>query len=268
MQLKDDNIDFYFISTAYQTIWDWFESKENFDTNNFESKFTFNTQVIWYESKEEDSISIFTRLNIGKIPLTNAELIKALFLNSSNFEKSKADKIRLKQLEIATEWDYIEHSLQNNMFWYFINGSDVLTNRIELIFNLMNKETDETDNYSTFRFFNKKFKNKTEKTIADNWIEIKKYFQKFQEWFNERELYHKIGFLIAEGDTIEKLINASDKKTKKKFKNYLNETIKNKLKKVSLENLQYGDTDNDVTIKMVLLYFCDLMKQYLMILKK
>jgi uncharacterized protein with ParB-like and HNH nuclease domain len=250
--IKEDNIDFYFISTAYKTIWDWFESKENFDTNNFESKFTFNTQVIWYESKEDDSISIFTRLNIGKIPLTNAELIKALFLNSSNFKEGKTDRIRLKQLEISAEWDYIEHALQDDRLWYFINEDNILTNRIEFIFNLMNTETDKSDNYSTFRFFNKKFQNKTEKIVEDNWLEIKNYFQKFQEWFNERELYHKIGFLLAEGETtIQILIDESNKRTKKEFKNYLNDSIKNKLKNVLLRNLQYGDKE----VKTVLLLY-------------
>lgn len=94
--------------------------KTYFDQSNFESKFKFNSKVIWYESSETDAIAIFTRINIGKIPLTNAELIKALFLNSSNFDKSLNDKIRLKQLEISSEWDNIEQSLQNNRFWYFL----------------------------------------------------------------------------------------------------------------------------------------------------
>ena len=92
--------------------------------------------------------------------LTNSELIKALFLNSSNFEKDKFDKVRLKQLEISNEWDRIEQELQNDMFWYFLKGDDKKTNRIELIFDLMNNEVDETDNYSTFRFFSKKFEEK------------------------------------------------------------------------------------------------------------
>lgn len=249
-EISEENIDFNYISTAYKTICNWFK-KEDFDINEFQSKFKFNTKVIWYESNEDDSIAIFTRINIGKIPLTNAELIKALFMNSSNFEKKRSDKVRLKQLEISTEWDRIEHALQNDMFWYFITGNDVLTNRIELIFNLMNKENDENDNYSTFRFFNKKFQNKTEKIIEKNWIEVKNYFQRFEEWFNERELYHKIGFLISEGETIDMLISESDKKTKKDFKKFLNETIKEKLRKVSLEDLQYGDK----IIKTILLLY-------------
>ena len=246
----EENIDFHYISTAYETICNWFK-KENFDINEFQSKFKFNTKVIWYESKEDNPIAIFTRINIGKIPLTNAELIKALFMNSSNFEKNRRDKVRLKQLEISTEWDHIEHALQNDMFWFFITGDDVSTNRIELIFNLMNDENDENDIYSTFRFFNKKFKNKTEKTIGKNWIEIKNYFQRFEEWFNERELYHKIGFLIAEGETIDTFIHESENRTKKEFKDFLNEAIKEKLKKVSLEDLQYGDK----IIKTILLLY-------------
>ena len=137
------------------------------------------------------------------------------------------------------------------MFWFFITGDDVSTNRIELIFNLMNDENDENDIYSTFRFFNKKFKNKTEKTIGKNWIEIKNYFQRFEEWFNERELYHKIGFLIAEGETIDTFIHESENRTKKEFKDFLNEAIKEKLKKVSLEDLQYGDK----IIKTILLLY-------------
>lgn len=248
--LKDDNIDFYFISKAYKAICDWFD-KPDFDRNNFESKFKFSTKVIWYESNEDDPIAIFTRINIGKIPLTNAELIKALFLNSSNFDEKIKDKVRLKQLEISSEWDSIEHALQNDMFWYFICGDGNITNRIEFIFNLMNKENDENDKYSTFRYFNKKFQNKNEHTIVGNWMEVKKYFQRFQEWFNERELYHKIGFLIAEGESIDTFISESSNRTKSEFNNHLNLMIRDRLKRVSLPSLQYGDK----ILKTVLLLY-------------
>jgi len=247
----DSNIDFYHISNAYQRICKWFD-KPNFNINDFESKFKFDSKVIWYESSEDDAIAIFTRINIGKIPLTNAELIKALFLNSSNFDKKKNEKIRLKQLEISSEWDNIEQSLRNDRFWYFLNGNKVTTNRIEFIFDLMNEEKDYTDNYSAFRFFNKKFIKKNQITIEDNWLEIKRYFQRFQEWYEERDLYHKIGYLIAiESVTIADLYNQSTALTKKEFRDLLNITIKNDLKKVRLGDLQYGDK----RVKKVLLLY-------------
>tara|TARA_R110001583_G_scaffold74156_5_gene205579 strand:+ start:3391 stop:5058 length:1668 start_codon:yes stop_codon:yes gene_type:complete len=248
---SDENIDFHYISTAYKTICDWFD-KPNFNRNEFESKFKFNAKVIWYESNEDDSIAIFTRINIGKIPLTNSELIKALFLNSSNFAKNFNDKIRLKQLEISTEWDLIEHSLQNNKFWYFLNGAKVSTNRIEFIFDLMNDNKDDSDNYSTFRYFNKKFSNRTQEKIEENWLEIKKYHQRFTEWFNERDLYHKIGYLIAvDHITIKELYDESIHQTKTEFRDYLDDKIRTDLKKVSLENIQYGDKN----VKKVLLLY-------------
>ena len=148
-------IDFYYMHQAYSTIEKWFEASEqqtSFDKNDFRSKIKFHTKVIWYETTEENPITVFTRLNIGKISLTNAELIKALFLNSSNFRTTNFDGMRRRQIEIANEWDNIEIAFQNDKLWYFLCNRQVRDNRIEFIFNLMNDSAD-TDTYSTFRFF-------------------------------------------------------------------------------------------------------------------
>jgi hypothetical protein len=257
-QLEEDtdrksNVDFFYISNAYKAINDWFEEKGNkFDTGEFRSKFKFNSKVIWYLSNEADSISIFTRINIGKIPLTNSELIKALFLNSSNFLNQES-KLRLRQLEIATEWDNIENSLQNDKFWFFLNQNSISTNRIEFIFNLINEEPDPNDNYDTFRYFSKKFSKGSNEELTNNWNEIKRYFQRFSEWFYERELYHKIGFLIStESTSIKELYLKSDNITKSEFKKHLDTLIKNELKNIDINELQYSD-GKDVR-KVLLLY--------------
>lgn len=240
--INDTNIDYYFISSAYKTICDWFKNKgEQFDVNTFESKFNFSTKVIWYEtSAKDDSIDIFTRINSGKIPLTNAELIKALFLNSSNFAKADSEKLRLKQLEIASEWDRIEYALQDDSFWYFINKNEnTLATRIEFIYNLMSDKPSD-DKYSTFHFFNEKFKTKSEKEINDNWQEIKKYFQTLEEWYNDRELYHKIGYLIAIGTNIKNILKEKKEKSKTKFSYWIDQEIESKFKNVNLEEVEYN----------------------------
>ncbi|EMY80025.1 hypothetical protein pgond44_14013 [Psychroflexus gondwanensis ACAM 44] len=275
--INDQNIDYHFISSAYKIICDWFKNRgEQFDVNTFESKFNFSTKVIWYEtSKGEDSIDIFTRINSGKIPLTNAELIKALFLNCSNFANSDTEKLRLKQLEIASEWDRIEYASQDDSFWYFINKNENnLATRIEYIFNLMyevaqaedveveerkklrikSKEKIEerkkehqtiserfgNDEYSTFRFFNEKFKAKSEKEINDNWQEIKKYSQTLEEWYNNRELYHKIGYLIAIGTNIKNILKGKEEKSKTEFANWLKQEMESKFKNTNLEEVEYN----------------------------
>lgn len=249
-EINDSNVDFYYISVAYKTICDWFESRgTNFDKGEFRSKFKFSSKVIWYESFEEDSIAIFTRINIGKIPLTNAELIKALFLNSSNFDKTAEEKLRLRQLEIASEWDNIEHKLQDDRLWFFLTGNKKETNRIEFIFDLMNDETDSTDTYSTFRYFSKKLNGDN---IETNWNDVKKHYQSFLDWYEDRELYHKIGYLICTNcTTIKQLYDVSITSTKSTFKFYLDSLIKDELKNVKLDELQYNDKNVD---KVLLLY--------------
>ncbi|GIV43118.1 MAG: hypothetical protein KatS3mg035_0241 [Bacteroidia bacterium] len=256
----DSNVDYFFISTAYQTIAKWFDDNgQTFDINSFESKLFFHVKVIWYEVPEsQDSIDIFTRINIGKIPLTNAELIKALFLNSSNFPNADPEKLRLKQLEIASEWDRIEYALQDDAFWYFINQSkNDLATRIEFIFNLMaeidGQNINTNDPYSTFYFFSDKFKkDNPEEAIHQTWKEVKKYFQTLEEWFNDRELYHKIGFLITARVKIKDIIKNQENKSKSEFKNWIDEQIKQSLnlKEEDLDNIYYK---NNSKIKEILL---------------
>ena len=248
----DSNIDFFHIGKAYKAIVEWFLQKDtNFDRGAFRSKFKFNTKVIWYESTENEPISVFTRLNIGKINLSNSELIKALFLNSSNFDKKINEKMRQRQFEIAAEWDGIEGALQNNRFWFFLTDKNYTDNRIEYIFNLMN-DSESSDAYSTFRYFNKKLKPKTQKIIDDNWQEIKAYYQRLSEWFHERNLYHKIGFILcAEITNVATLYTISSSIKKKAFVAYLDDTIKKHYRKVNLNELQY---DDKITKSVLLLY--------------
>jgi uncharacterized protein with ParB-like and HNH nuclease domain len=255
-----ENIDYFHIFQAYQKIKEWFQTKANQGYNSISSKFITpfleSTKVIWYEvSSEKDAIEIFTRINMGKIPLTNAELIKALFLNSSNFPDSDTEEIRLRQLEIASEWDRMEYSMQNDELWYFINNSEnELPTRIEFIFNIM-KNIDGVkngnDQYSTFRFFSDKFKSKSKDEIDTNWKEIKRIYQTIEEWFTDRELYHKIGYLISTGEEIKELLKEVKNKQKQEFRKLLDIKIAEKVKCNNLEELEYG---NNPLIRNILLF--------------
>jgi len=256
-----ENIDFHHITKAYDKIHNWvktYRSKFNkeFDNNDFLSKLKSHSKVIWYEvSAEKDAIEIFTRINMGKIPLTNAELIKALFLSSSNFPNCDYDRLKLKQLEIASEWDRIEFSLQDKEFWSFLNKSEnELPTRIEFIFNVLKDigiSKNGHDQYSTFRFFSEKFKMKNHVEIEVNWQEIKRLFQTLEEWFSDRELYHKTGYLITTGTDIKKLIDESKSMQKKEFIQFLNSAIAEIVKCEKLEDLEYGK--NNVKISNILL---------------
>ena len=109
-----------------------------------------HVKIIWYEvGEEEDAIGLFTRLNIGKIPLTSAELVKAMFLSRDNSKTMT----REKQEEIALQWDNIEKELHNSSFWGFLSDKDYQT-RIDLILDLIaNKPSNSKDKYFTFFYF-------------------------------------------------------------------------------------------------------------------
>ncbi|MDD4280329.1 MAG: hypothetical protein PHX74_11420, partial [Candidatus Sumerlaeales bacterium] len=162
-------------------------------------------------ASEED---VFIRLNVGKIPLTNAELIKALFLNRSNFEKrtqdgstKSHDEVRLRQLEIATQWDAMEEELSDDMFWYFINGKENKSRpRINYLFNIISGTTASAgDDYATFRFFNDKFCKNAD--VGEQWEEIYSKYQILREWFKDRFYYHRIGYLLTFGGKLGTLLD-------------------------------------------------------------
>src|SRR5256885_7182140 len=111
------NIDFFHIAQALKTIEDWFATRES-DVDEIKTAFLNKTKVIWFElSSDENPVAAFTRLNVGKIPLTNGELIRALFLR-----RSKGRAAEAVQLRIAYEWDLLEKALQNPDFWSFLSN--------------------------------------------------------------------------------------------------------------------------------------------------
>ncbi|MGM0580736.1 MAG: DUF262 domain-containing protein [Bacteroidota bacterium] len=259
---ENENIDYYHISQAYKTVKYWFEtvggtSKINFLTTLLNDNETGkNVKVIWYEvGGDENHIDIFTRLNIGKIPLTNAELIKAVLLQSSNFDDKYGD---LRQIQIASEWDQIEKILQNDSFWYFIyddTNNLKYDTRIEYIFDLIFSKKRNDEYYFTFNKLNEKFeesKNENKKPDVDGlWLIMKRYFMTLEQWYNDRELYHLIGFLITSGKSINILIDRQKGQTKIKFKEYLRREIRS-LVDCQLDELDYT---NGKQVRSVLLLF-------------
>ena len=114
---REENIDFWFLCAAYESIRKWFSQRDRKSAlTNVNKYFDEIVKIIWYEVGEsEDANRLFTRLNMGKIPLTNAELVKAMFLSRDTGEAVD----REKQEEIALQWDSMEKELHNNSLWYF-----------------------------------------------------------------------------------------------------------------------------------------------------
>lgn len=248
------NSDYWHIYHAYRTIDDWFTNNQQYIWPIYQLLISNdelnNVRIIWYElGQSEDKIDVFSRLNIGKIPLTNAELIKALFLRRGNFADNLAS---LEQVQIASEWDSIENKLQNSSFWTFVSGCNSnYANHIELIFDLIagSKQSKQT----SFEYYTEVLK-APNVPISKIWLEVKQVFLRLEEWYDNHELYHYIGYLTSTGSSIREIYQLSFNKSKAQFVQALKDEIKDSFNNVILKDLEY-EPSNLKTIRKVLLLF-------------
>lgn len=252
------DIDEYFIQEAYNTINEWFNLQQNkpLAAINLYKKLSETINVIWYEiSDSEDAISLFTRLNIGKIPLTNAELVKAIFLSRNNGIDERY------QLEISTQWDNIEKEFQDERLWYFVTNkkAENFPTRIELLFDLMaDKKDGDKERYRTFFWFMEQSKSdKYKGNKIGLWEQVVETFQRLKEWFNDSELYHKIGYLIAVNKiTLRDLIIESSQVGKRDFRLSLNQSIAESINfNKEYLDLSYDNKSDYPSIEKFLLLF-------------
>ncbi len=252
---KEENIDFWFISNAYESIKKWFLARDKKSTiTNVNKYFDETIKVIWYEvSESEDAIGLFTRLNIGKIPLTNAELIKAMFLSKETNENIDKEK----QKEISLQWDNIEKELHNNSFWYFLTNktnADYQT-RIDIVLDLISgKSSDNREKYYTFFKFDEL---RQSQTLDSIWKRIQLTFLVLKDWFRNHTLYHKIGYLVASDTlTLQKIFDLSKDKTKDDFMESLDSYIRGSINiKVNYSDLSYENSMDRKKITKLLLLF-------------
>ena len=242
------NIDFFHIYEADRTIDNWLNKKFDGDFNKITySLFTLinfllkSVKVIWYEvDYDEDPISLFTRLNIGKIGLTNAELIRALLLRRVPNDPDR-DK---KQIEMSIQWDNIEKDLRsdNDELWSFISKKlpDSYPTRIEILFEMMAGLINaKRRDYDIFYWFENEIK---EKGLDEVWLNIQHDFLQIKEWYSDNEFYHKIGYLISSGHkTIGDVFELARGKRKSEFRAELDGLIAESINFKMKEDETYRD---------------------------
>ena len=253
LNLRDENIDFHFMANAYEEIRKWFDLKGEYalSMNNIKNLFAYNVKIIWYEVDDAaDGNAMFTRLNIGKIPLTNAELVKAMFLSSNRMNERKQD-------EIALQWDNIEKELHDEAFWYFLtnNSAGKYQTRIDLVLDLKSgRKIYEREKYFTYFYFDKLSQ---AKHLNEVWREIVQTFLTLKDWYENHNLYHKIGYLIASGyKNLADIFKEFKGKTKRQFQTRLDELTKSSVALKDDENyLDWNYNDHREKIRRLLLLF-------------
>lgn len=285
--LNYDYIDFAHISRAYTYIPEWISDKEN-GGKKIDSSYKRNSgirdirdtlfklldstsdtlentvQVLWYELDSQSSdthsaINEFQKINTGKIRLTDAELVKALFLMERNFNGATSF---IRQPEIAMEWEMIENVLHDGSFWNFITSSETeYPNRIDFLFGLLYKadilKTIPEENWQKsvvlldrnlsdprqseiFRFYYNKFEGKTgsdlQAVVYESWQDVMDLYRTLDDWYNSPLIYNLVGLLAQCGEDISMIYlhfqNMQEGTDRQQFINYLKERVRYQLRNV------------------------------------
>lgn len=280
-----ENVDFFHMANAFKYIGEWIKTEgkninvryqlggslDNIRTSFFKLLNGMSdtkggaVQVLWYEiaeTKEKNNIKEFQKINTGKIRLTDAELIKGLFLQKKNF--TSGDKY-IKQSELALEWEFIENTLHANNFWYFLQKKSIdMPNRIDLLFNLIYKKNiikevpeDEWDNKikeidellsdtrqsEIFRFYYNRFEGKMgeelQHEVASAWNEVMELFRTLDDWFCSPATYNFIGLLSQCGEDLCRLVlhfeYMPETSYRVDFENYLKQRISHHLRGAKID---------------------------------
>lgn len=242
-------IDSIYIYNAAKTILRWFledDTRKSSFGQYFYNKIDSDTksvQVVWYETVEDkEPHDIFNRMNSLKVELSCSELIRSLFLSSctefnlgnlSGLSDSLQNEIRKerfdqKQTSINEKWDELEQYMRDKSFQSFLTRRNKSwRNAIELLFDLISGKyaSDKVvpcrfnylhkgDELYTYLYF--KAMIEEDKDAWLTWEKVLNAFEKIQYWYNNRDLFHRIGFLNAiaqrehEDDAICTLLNLKE----------------------------------------------------------
>lgn len=241
---RRENIDFYHIYAAYECIDRWFrhhEHRQQWAANRFYSHLFESVHVIWYEASSElDSIALFTRLNVGRIPLSDAELVKAQLL--AKFQRLEGVSDRSQQT--AAQWDQFERELRMPEVWSFVTtrGEEEPT-RIGLILDTLADRlaspppTEHRPRYHTFETLRPKI----EANPQAFWDDVVELHSHVVGWYENRDIFHKVGYLIAtRAHTFAELLDAVSGLTKVALQDVLDNLIADHL---NLTSSQVADLD-------------------------
>lgn len=151
-----------------------------------------HAQFIWYPPKGASEEELFKRLNSGKIQLSNAELIKATLFD--HFGATFID-----------EWNAMEHLLQKEDFWAFVNPDPDATRfeatHLDFLFELWMRLNDDTFTEEKlekrpFLIYEAVTREFDEKGKGNPWDKIKEHFRYLCELYEDRRSYHLLGFLM------------------------------------------------------------------------
>ena len=205
--------DQYYIREVARSIQAWFKENTATDKGKFLEILLSRVKLIVnvVDDKEE---KIFSSLNGGKVNLDGADLLRAILMTRAAKEKyhgtsatSEVREFRIRmgmELDLMNLWfgktaDYFRQFISDQTIGMArINRFDFTTLPINLLYLLYyeyRRNEKESLNFSFFEYG----KNSNGNPDDDRWemyLELQEMYAILQRWYNDKELYHYLGFLF------------------------------------------------------------------------
>jgi len=217
--IKNEDFDYqdiYFMYSALRCMNNWFDGKENdlkgIDKELYKEKLLKNVKLIVNRITGVEEQELFMNLNASRVHLDGSDLVRAILITRvakqemEEFDSSEIKTVvRLNERRVRIGWELDEI----NAWWskhevddYFSSFTNIDTGEKETInfqqdkhpINLLYKLWAETRKEKSIRLSLFETQNTDALSLYNSIIKL---HRTLKDWFEDREIYHLIGFLFS-----------------------------------------------------------------------
>lgn len=212
---RAEHMDEWYVMQAAFAVKNWYNEKhweindQSQERISFEDKVLHHTNLIVNEltSSDGEEHRTFANINSVKVPLDGADLVRALLITRSvdRYFNTTSDlhQIRQYRIRMGIEIDSMSDWFKKDDVYDFFNrmlpthitkkakthNFDNTKHKIDILYLLyfIAFSTDYEKEVPSVRFFES----------TSDYREIRSFFNVLRDWFEDREIYHYLGFLFA-----------------------------------------------------------------------
>lgn len=267
--------DIYYIYHSYSTINKWLEELDEVD--EFKNKLLNHVKFITNYIEGEEEERIFGNLNSKRIYLDGADLVRAILITRVTQEENKSNAdviktvVRINERRVRIGWhlDDINNWWSKEGVQTYFNAWININSDGDIAFNVKNHPI----NRLLFLFAESENQSVLNLDFIEDYNSALELYKKLtnlhstlKDWYNDRDIYHYLGFLFAQSSGKNKVYFKSiwdfwlnECKTRSDFKTYLLARIKKlifgekTIKELFEDSKNWYDGDNKTLVQILLL---------------
>jgi uncharacterized protein with ParB-like and HNH nuclease domain len=193
-----NNQDSFYLFGALKKCHSFFIELDNENQKGFYDFLLHQVQIIVNVVEHVNSEKVFSNLNSNKVPLTEAELIKALFITKqaripNDLQKKSFREIQEQRLILGRRWDEIENWVNDKTVrsFYFGSFNDPMFGFLSLVAKNIEDISfkEQTSHHELFNFFNHQDIELIQKELYNTfWI--------LKDWIKDPIIHNRLGYLF------------------------------------------------------------------------